>query len=79
MIWSPEQDAKLAKWRKEKIGYADIGKRLGVTKNAACGRANFLGLMDKKKAKYQELAMDAQRGKPPVTLPVLRFMLGPGS
>lgn len=44
MIWTDEQDTTLRTMRDEGRSYADIGKALGVTRNAISGRVNRLKL-----------------------------------
>lgn len=45
VAWSPEIDAELTRLRKEGFAYSVIAQRLDVTRNAAIGRAQRLGLV----------------------------------
>jgi GcrA cell cycle regulator len=42
--WTAERDAELTRLAAENLTYSQIGKQLGISKNAAIGRARRLGL-----------------------------------
>ena len=43
-VWLPERVAELKRLRAEGLSYADIGRRMGVTKNQAIGAARRAGM-----------------------------------
>jgi GcrA cell cycle regulator len=44
MVWTPAMDAVLRERRQSEVAFSDIALEIGVTRNAAIGRASRLGL-----------------------------------
>ena len=50
--WTPEQDTTLKQLRARGIAYSVIAELMGITKNAAIGRAHRIGLCEPSILKY---------------------------
>lgn len=71
-IWTPEMDDYIRS-QMDKSTYEQIGRHLGLSKNAVCGRVKRLGLCRTTIVRDGKIHYDAARPSvAPITLPKIR-------